>query len=300
MRKSLIKTALASAFATIGLAGGGVAHAGLTVTNSADCNALATTLAGGAGVTITGCSLVGQTGQQGTFTGGVSAGIGIASGVILTTGAAQDAVGPNSSDSTTVNLPSGGDAQLNGLTGGFTTQDANILNITFTTTTGSLFFKYVFASEEYNEYVNSSFNDVFGFFLNGANIALIPGTSTPVAINNVNCGYSASGGLPGTNPENCDLYNNNDLNNGGPFFDIEYDGFTDVFTASATGLTAGFEYTIKLAIGDTSDGNLDSAVFLQANSFAGEDPGTVPEPGTLALLGIGLLGAIAVRRRRAV
>lgn len=79
-----------------------------------------------------------------------------------------------------------------------------MLEFDFTTTGGNLFFSFVFASEEYNEYVNSSFNDVFGFFVNGVNIALVPGTSTPVAINSVNCGYSGGGALPGTNPENCD------------------------------------------------------------------------------------------------
>ena len=47
-------------------------------------------------------------------------------------------------------------------------------------------FEYIFASEEYYEYVDSEYNDVFGFFLNGENIALLPDGTTEVTINNVN------------------------------------------------------------------------------------------------------------------
>ena len=280
------------AIASTALVAAPSAHAALAVNASSDCNALAgLLLSGGSGVSITGCSLQGVTGQQGSFTGGLSAGIGIDTGVILTSGSVNNAPGPNSQDGATSNVNSGTDANLQSLIPQ-TVFDANVLNISFTTSTGSLFFNYVFASEEYNEFVNSSFNDVFGFFVDGSNIALIPGTSTPVSINNVNCGTD---GL--TSTANCALFNNNDPSNGGPFFNIQYDGFTDVFSAAATGLNAGQTYTIKLAVGDAGDSSLDSAVFLQGGSFSGVNPNPVPEPGTLALLGLGLAGAAAARRR---
>jgi hypothetical protein len=287
-----------SAFLVTGVSIGMAAH-GVVVTTSTDATALANALAG-AGVTVSGATLTGASTQQGTFTGGVSAGIGIGSGVILTSGNANLAPGPNSSDGAGQNVGGVSDPDLATLATG-TIFDANVLQFNFTTTTGDLFFQYVFASEEYNEFVNAQFNDVFGFFVNGANIAIVPGTAnTPVAIDNVNCGNPYD---PPAGGSNCGLFNNNDLSDEGPFFNIEYDGFTDVFTASVLDLGPG-THTIKLAIGDVSDGILDSAVFLLASSFVDQpepqQPPTngIPAPGTLLLAGLGLAGLGALRRRK--
>ena len=75
-----------------------------------------------------------------------------------------------------------------------------------------LTFQYVFASEEYNEYANTRYNDTFAFFVNGTNCATVPGTvpPKPVSINTIN------GGNPfGTNAQNPAFYRNNDLSDGG-------------------------------------------------------------------------------------
>ena len=179
---------------------------------------------------------------------------------------------------------------------GLTTLDATVLEFDFETLGGNLFFNYVFASEEYNEFTNTIFNDVFGFFLDDVNIALLPAgadtsNGTQVSINTVNGGGPAFG-VDATNPG---LFNNNDLDNGGPFFDTEYDGFTNVFTATALGVGAG-THTIKLAIADTSDGVLDSAVFIQGGTFS-DTQTPVPEPSTLLLLSMGLVGLVVGRKR---
>ncbi|MGB1263817.1 MAG: choice-of-anchor L domain-containing protein [Cognaticolwellia sp.] len=267
-----------------------VAHAGLIVTQNSSASDLVTTITG-SGINSFNISNVGAEGAFGTFSGGLSAGIGFDSGIMLSTGDVNDAVGPNTEDNISTNFGSAGDASLSSIAGG-STFDAAMLTFDFISDGGDVFFNYVFASDEYNEYVNSQYNDVFAFFLDGVNIALIPGTSTPVAINSVN------GGNPvGTNASNSQFFNNNDISDGGPFFDIEYDGFTDMFTASAMGLAAG-SHTLSIRIADTADAALDSTVFIQAGSFSDTNPTDVPEPSTLVILGLGLLGLAARKARK--
>lgn len=254
----------------------------LTVTATNDGNLLASTILG-SGITISNVSYTGTAASAGTFTGGSV--IGMESGIILTSGAAVNAQGPNTNDASTANNGLAGDANLNSLIPGFTTNDATILEFDFESAGGDVFFNYSFGSEEYNEWVGSAFNDVFGFFLDGTNIALLPGTTTPVSINNVNLTTNSS------------CYNNNDPSNGIPTpHDVGYDGFTCLLTASATGLTAGTHH-IKLAIADAGDFILDSGVFIQAGSFS-DTPTDVPEPATLGLFGLGLLGMGLARRRK--
>lgn len=254
----------------------------------------------GVGISASNISYTGANIAAGTFTGGVSAGIGIESGIILTSGSALLAQGSNDNDATTRDNGLSGDSDLDALIPGFATYDATVLEFDFVSNGGNVYFNYVFASEEYNEYTNTPYNDVFGFFMDGVNIALIPGTTTPVSINNVNGGNPL--GVGATNPH---LYNNNDLNDGGPFFDIEYDGFTDAFTAQFIGLTAGTHH-IKLAIADAGDRILDSAVFIESGTFSDIPTpllAAVPEPATAIIWSV--LGTLAItlgwrRRRRTV
>jgi len=202
--------------------------------------------------------------SSGLFSGG-STSIGIPAGIILSSGNVNFAAGPNTSDSSTGTASGAGDADLNAEFG-VTSRDTTYLQFDFQLVASGpqdLFFDFVFASEEYNEWANSSFNDVFAFFLDGVNIAFIPGTTTPISINTIN------GGRPlGVNPQNPEFYNNNDPFEGGLFLnDFGMDGFTTVFTATALGIGPGV-HTIKLAISDVGDTSLDSGVFLAAGSFS--------------------------------
>lgn len=225
----------------------------------------------GSCVTASNISFVGVPGAAGTFNGSGTV-LGLNGGVVLTTGSAQYAVGPDFANSVGQSNLLGGDPDLNMLASPFTTYDASILEFDFVPQSDTLRFNYIFGSEEYPEYVNAGYNDVFGFFISGpgiagpfsggaVNIALIPGTSTPVAIDNVNNGYS--GTEPATGPcTNCAYYVDN---SSGPA--VQYDAYTTVLTAQVV-VTPCQTYHIKLAIADAGDGALDSGVFLEEGSFS--------------------------------
>ena len=201
--------------------------------------------------------------------------IGIDRGIIMTTGAVTqngnfvgvDNVGNAFASSDNNAMAANNDPDLQAIS---TNQVFNAAKyvITFIPTSDTLRFNYIWASEEYPEWACTSFNDVFGFFLsgpgingpyenNGINLAIIPGTNLPVAINNLH--PQNGSGCP---PLNEQFYVDNNGSSNQPV----YDGFTTVLTAEAV-VTPCEPYTIKLVIADNGDGIYDSGVFLEAKSF---------------------------------
>ncbi|TVS14569.1 MAG: hypothetical protein EA424_18950, partial [Planctomycetaceae bacterium] len=231
----------------------------------------------GPGVTAVGdATLVSGASSAGLFSGG-STSIRIPTGVVLSTGDVRNVEGPNTFGWVGNQQASlTGDPDLNAEFGVVTT-DTTSLEFQIQLDPGGpqdLFFSYVFASDEYNQFANSPFNDVFAFFVNGQNIAFIPGTTTPISINTINGGYPL-----GVNAQNPQYFNNNDpFDNGAYLADFGLDGFTNVFIAEARNLGPGV-HTIKLAISDVLDTIYDSAVFLRSGSFANVPLGIPPEPG---------------------
>lgn len=238
----------------------------LTVADTLSTQELIETLFGG-GITVTNITTTCDTNVSLMQFDGSNSNLGLPSGVIISSGEALDAAGPNNSTSTTTNVGSPGDAQLSSIitstvNTGF---DACVIEFDIVPLCDTIGIRYVFASEEYPEFAppqSSSFNDVFAFFISGPgiagtqNIALIPGTTTPVSINNVN-------------PVNFSQYyvDNNNQGTG----TVEYDGFTTPLLASSV-VQACETYHIKLAIQDVGDGAYDSSVFLEAGGIGCVSP----------------------------
>jgi hypothetical protein len=213
----------------------------------------------GPGISFSNVSYQGTDQSSGTFTGGTGI-IGFGNGIILSTGRVAGVVGPNSVFNYTNANGTAGDSDLSTLIGGTTTEDATVLEFDFVPIADNLSFQYVFSSEEYNLYVGGAYNDVFAFFLDGVNIALIPATGTVVSIHNVN-GCTNSGYYITNDPFNPPLCPMTYAN-----LNTQMNGLTVVLTASAS-LTAGVTHHIKLAIADAADQSLDSNVFLKSGSF---------------------------------
>lgn len=231
------------------------------------------------GITHTGSFL-----SRGVFNNGQSS-ISINRGIILSSGSAVLATGPNNTSSAGANVGGGSDIDLviaSGQGGG-PVFDASVLEFDFTPTVSQITFRYVFASEEYCDFINSGVNDVFGFFIsgpgingpysnNGINIAVIPvglgGTTVSIDnVNHVDNSIFYVGNIPAGSPQFLDPDCQGHPVSGPPATnECQFDGFTKVLTAVANVIPCE-TYHIRLAIGDGGDAIYDSAVFVESNSF---------------------------------
>ncbi len=231
--------------------------------------------------------------------------IGMKSGVLLSTGNVIDIARPNQNPNTSGivsdhSIKFHSDKDLDRICKG-KIYDQVILEFDFVPYNNHISFQFCFASEEYNEYVGSQFNDVFAFIISGQgikgkNLAVIPGTNVPITINTINnkihsdlfidndCLINTNSGQSSTsfykriwaklfykkqsdttgiyiNPHKKKKLNQVLLNN------FEYDGFTKTMTASCY-VTPWKKYHLKIAIGDVGDESYDSGVFLKGGSFS--------------------------------
>ena len=196
-------------------------------------------------------------------------------GIVLTTGKASSAMGPNNTGSKSDQMVStASDPDLASITGK-TMYDAAVLEFDFVPSGNTVEFTYVFSSEEYLEYCETQYNDAFGFFLSGpaisgsytnnsVNLATIPG-NIPVSVNTIhpagtninNAAFAA---------ENAQYYVDYPANT----TTMQYDGSTVVLTATYT-VSPCSTYRIRMAVADASDQRWDAGVFLGARSFNSEN-----------------------------
>jgi hypothetical protein len=208
------------------------------------------TLLTGPGAQISNVRITGSGDAIGQFAGGDP--LGVSSGVVLSTGNIAGVAGPNNSDEAGADLGTAGHAALDQIVDPFRTFDAITLEFDVVTVSPTFSIRFVFASEEYREFVGSEFNDVFAFFVNGSNIALAPGTADPVTINTINHIVNT-----GAYRDNTDAGS-----------DTQFDGFTTVLTAVAI-VEPNVSQHIRIAIADTSDHIYDSAVLIAQGGISG-------------------------------
>lgn len=277
-----------------------VAKAQIQTDNSAPYNSpnhLVEEVLLGNGVTAFNIQFNGDPVQMGFFNGTTS-NLGLDSGVVLATDYIQtvEPGGTGTAPTNTLNDPdlltvANSVPPLIGQT--FSVSDVNdvaILEFDFIPSSDTVKFNYVFGSDEYTTYINSSYNDVFAFFISGPgingpyqspaafpngaqNIAVVPNSTPPLPITISSVQPALNGQYYVDNMSGTTL----DLN-----------GITKVFTAESP-VQCGETYHIKLAIADGSDAALASAVFLEANSFSSSSVELIADPSYNTNLGDSVL-----------
>ena len=188
--------------------------------------------------------------------------IGIHQGLVMSTGETTN-IADSASNFASTSIGTDGDLDLSSASGQ-PTNDAVVLEFDFTPNSDTIFAtKFVFGSEEYPEWVCSSFNDIFAFYISGVtvplpqtNVALIPNTSIPIAINTVNDDPNCGGD-----------YSQYYIDNASGT-ELVFDGLSTLIQL-AHPVTPGETYHMKIAIADAGDEVYDSGVFLKAQTFCG-------------------------------
>jgi len=187
------------------------------------------------------------------------------SGLVLSTGRLINTQGPNTtlSDDDAPNWV--GDNDLETILNEPNTINATLIEFDFTTIADQVSFRYIFASEEYqeNDPNTCQYSDLFGFLIRPinsqqyTNIALVPNTQTPVKVTTVH--PEIPNGCPAENEFYFESWN-------GTVSPINFNGQTKVLTATAS-VMPNETYHVKLVIADEQNYRYDSAVFLEAGSF---------------------------------
>ena len=209
----------------------------------------------GNGVQIDNVNFTGSSTSAGVFSG-TSSNLGLNSGIILSTGNVVDAAGLNSNTSLGTDVGTSGDSDLEQLLGGsVSTYNAAILEFDFISSSDSVYFKMIYASEGYNESINSQFADPIAVFLSGPgistpiNLALVPSSSDLISINTINSNLNSNLFVDNTSGTT-----------------VQFDGFTKPILLKAEVIPCAL-YHLKIVIADGGDELGDSGLFLDAGSL---------------------------------
>ncbi|MFB9077824.1 choice-of-anchor L domain-containing protein [Flavobacterium procerum] len=194
----------------------------------------------------------------------------ISSGIIIRNGIAKYTEGPYSGNNESSKLNNATDSDLQQISDSngqvVPVTDVSFLQFDFTPLSSNFSFDFLFASNEYGEF-QCGFSDVFAFILTdlttgiSINLAVVPGTTTPVSVKNIRDQQYNSSCLSA----NANLFDRYNVANPAESA-INMRGETKILTASST-VIPNRTYRIKLAIGDYNDSNYDSAVFIKGGSF---------------------------------
>ena len=202
----------------------------------------------------------------------------IGEGIIMSTGRVFDAKGPNKTHNFSSDLRQRGDRSLEHISKGIS-YDAAFLEFSFQAQLPYVSFNFIFASEEYTEYVGSAFNDVFGFFISGPNISGVKNIATvslpgnpqpiPITVNTVNQNYNSANYIDNDpfNRHGRRVTSRADAREQELLGTYEFDGFTTLLRAECA-VVPGETYKIRIAIADVGDHLFDSAVLLEGKSFS--------------------------------
>ena len=210
----------------------------------------------GEGVTVNSANYTGDRDSSGVYSDADTVSPGVApsdTGVILSTGDTRyfsNFWGGYNQDNNQSTSSSGPDnvAEFNALAG-TNTYDAAYLDVNFTPTGDTLTMQFVFASEEYPEYVNSIYQDFVAVWVNGELVPMELGDGD-VDPGNFNDG------------ENQNLF----IDNTGGDYNTEMDGFTVTMTLTMD-VNPNEPNDIRIAIADVGDSSYDSSLLIAAGSM---------------------------------
>ena len=207
----------------------------------------------------------GSQGAAALFNQGITSGLEMNEGIILSTGFATSWDNGNIPENTSGDLRTNGDEWLSGWLGGdnpeYVTYDAASLEFEVFSANQQLEIEMQFGSEKYDEYVGQ-YNDGFLVAVDGAVVSLTPDCDDVISVNAINAapGFIQRSHLFTRTPR---IEDNNRR--------VEYDG-TTVLLRSHVLVKPSARHRIRFAIADARDSIYDSGLFVRKGSVRSINP----------------------------